>query len=91
MLTPDHSFSKDGPPLQKISGNTDVNTSSNAIYTLIQPDVHHGQVPWNRLPLFCSVQDVALAHVGASEADAKDVKQERFLLCGGAFTWEDVS
>lgn len=45
----------------------------------------------NRLPLFCSVEDVALAHVKALEAKTEDVVGKRFLLCGGSFTWEDVS
>lgn len=66
---------------------SDVNTSSAAIYALIngEPD---REVPINRLPLFVSVKDVALAHVKALEVD--EAKGHRFLLCGGAFTWEQV-
>ncbi|KAK4055096.1 hypothetical protein OIV83_000376 [Microbotryomycetes sp. JL201] len=79
-----------GPPLQRIGAKAEVNTSANAIYSLILPDVHKGQVPWNRLPLFCSVRDTALAHLRAAQADAADVAGKRFLICGGAFTWEDA-
>lgn len=80
----------DGPPLQKISGGAEVNTSSNAIYTLIN-GATKGEVPGNRLPLFVAVEDVALAHVRALEVPADKVAGKRFLLCGGGFTWEEVS
>ncbi|KAK4052882.1 hypothetical protein OIO90_004158 [Microbotryomycetes sp. JL221] len=79
-----------GPPLQHINSKSDINTSAKAIYTLISPELHQGQVPWNRLPLFCSVQDVALAHVKASQINSNQIKNQRFLLCGGSFTWEDA-
>ncbi|GAA5918107.1 hypothetical protein JCM6882_006347 [Rhodosporidiobolus microsporus] len=79
-----------GPPLQKIASKAETNTSSAAIYALIDgPDGR--EVPWNRLPLFCHVEDVALAHVRALEVeDEEKVKGQRFLLYGGAFTWEDA-
>ncbi|ORY73425.1 hypothetical protein BCR35DRAFT_333689 [Leucosporidium creatinivorum] len=73
----------------RIHGTTEVNTSSNAIYTLIN-GATNGEVPWNRLPLFVAVEDVALAHVRALEVDGAKVKGQRFLLCGGGFTWEDA-
>lgn len=79
----------DGPPLQAIGSKDEVNTSSNAIYTLINGPAER-EVPGNRLPLFCHVVDVALAHVRAVEKPAELVAGKRFLLCGGAFTWEEA-
>lgn len=42
-------------------------------------------MPVDRLPLFCSVLDVATAHVRALAVPEAGGK--RFLLCGGAFNW----
>ncbi|GAA5972382.1 hypothetical protein JCM11641_002432 [Rhodosporidiobolus odoratus] len=79
-----------GPPLQKIASKSEVNTSSAAIYALINGEEGR-EVPWNRLPLFANVEDVALAHVRALEVeDEEKVKGARFLICGGSFTWEDA-
>ncbi|GAA5826885.1 hypothetical protein JCM11251_002142 [Rhodosporidiobolus azoricus] len=79
-----------GPPLQKIASKEETNTSSAAIYALIDGPEDR-EVPWNRLPLFCHVEDVALAHVRALEVEVEEkVKGQRFLLYGGAFTWEDA-
>lgn len=80
-----------GPPLQKVASRDEINTSSGAIYALI-----HGpegrEVPWNRLPLFVHVKDIGLAHLRVIEAeDEAKIKNQRFLLYGGAFAWEDVS
>ncbi|KAL8286583.1 hypothetical protein RQP46_004600 [Phenoliferia psychrophenolica] len=77
-----------GPPLQAMNTKADVNTSSNAIYALISGPADR-EVPGDRLPLFCSVQDVALAHVKAIEA-SDEVAGQRFILCGGAFTWNQA-
>ncbi|POY71341.1 hypothetical protein BMF94_5653 [Rhodotorula taiwanensis] len=79
-----------GPPLQKVASRDEINTSSGAIYALI-----HGpegrEVPWNRLPLFVHVKDIGLAHLRVIEAeDEAKIKNQRFLLYGGAFTWEDA-
>ncbi|BGP36673.1 hypothetical protein JCM10449v2_000574 [Rhodotorula kratochvilovae] len=79
-----------GPPLQKIAKRDEVNTSSAAIYALIHGDEGR-EVPWNRLPLFAHVADVALAHVRALEAEDEKVAGKRFLICGGSFTWEDAT
>ncbi|GAA6061685.1 hypothetical protein JCM10212_005977 [Sporobolomyces blumeae] len=77
------------PPLQSISSPEEINTSSNAIFSLINGE--KGRAPMgNRLPLFCATEDVALAHVRALEVDEDKVKGRRFLLCGGSFTWEDA-
>lgn len=66
-----------GPPLQKIASRDDVNTSSAAIYALIQGEKGR-EVPWNRLPLFVHVADIALAHVRALEVeDESKVKGQR--------------
>ncbi|GAA6036663.1 hypothetical protein JCM8097_001284 [Rhodosporidiobolus ruineniae] len=80
-----------GPPLQKIASRDEVNTSSAAIYALINGPA--GREPnWNRLPLFCHVEDVALAHVRALEVEDEDqVRGKRFLIYGGSFTWEDAT
>ncbi|GAA5865444.1 hypothetical protein JCM8547_001246 [Rhodosporidiobolus lusitaniae] len=77
-----------GAPLQKVASKNDVNTSSAAIYSLITGPEDR-EVPWNRLPLFVNVQDLALAHVKALEI-SDDVAGQRFLLYGGSFTWEDA-
>ncbi|GAA6004356.1 hypothetical protein JCM10207_000683 [Rhodosporidiobolus poonsookiae] len=80
-----------GAPLQGIASKSDVNTSSAAIYALIHGDEGR-DVPWNRLPLFAHVEDVALAHVKALEVeDEEKVKGQRFLIYGGSFTWEDAT
>ncbi|BGP21484.1 hypothetical protein JCM10295v2_000359 [Rhodotorula toruloides] len=68
-----------GPPLQRVASRSEINTSSGAIYALINGDAER-EVPSNRLPLFAHVKDVAVAHV----------KGQRFLICGGAFTWEEA-
>ncbi|KAM0754517.1 NAD(P)-binding protein [Meredithblackwellia eburnea MCA 4105] len=77
-----------GPPLQAIESKADVNTSSATIYALISGPADRA-VPGNRLPLFVNVEDIALAHVRALEA-SDEVAGQRFILCGGAFTWEDA-
>ncbi|GJN91552.1 hypothetical protein Rhopal_004575-T1 [Rhodotorula paludigena] len=80
-----------GPPLQKIASRSEVNTSSAAIYALINGPEGR-EVPWNRLPFFAHVEDVALAHVRALEVeDASKVAGRRFIIYGGAFTWEEAT
>ncbi|GAA5980744.1 hypothetical protein JCM10908_001761 [Rhodotorula pacifica] len=80
-----------GPPLQKVASREEVNTSSAAIYALIKGGEEGREAPWNRLPLFVHVKDIALAHVKALEVeDEAKVKSQRFLLYGGSFTWEDA-
>ncbi|BGP12698.1 hypothetical protein JCM10213_008836 [Rhodosporidiobolus nylandii] len=79
-----------GPPLQKIASKSDINTSSGAIYGLIHGEEGR-EVPWNRLPLFAHVEDVAAAHVNVLEVeDEEKVKGARFLIYGGTFTWEEA-
>lgn len=66
-----------GPPLQKVASRDEVNTSSQAIYNLINGEPGR-EVPWNRLPLFVNVRDIALAHVRALEVeDVNKVKSQR--------------
>ncbi|KAK4332194.1 Epimerase domain-containing protein [Rhodotorula toruloides] len=79
-----------GPPLQRVASRSEINTSSGAIYALIHGEPGR-EVPWNRLPLFAHVVDVALAHVRAVEVEEEKVKGQRFLICGGAFTWEEAT
>ncbi|GEM06174.1 NAD-dependent epimerase/dehydratase [Rhodotorula toruloides] len=50
-----------GPPLQRVASRSEINTSSGAIYALINGDAER-EVPSNRLPLFAHVKDVAVAH-----------------------------
>ncbi|GAA6025771.1 hypothetical protein JCM11491_001985 [Sporobolomyces phaffii] len=76
-------------PLQSIATRGEINTSSNAIYALLSGDEGRA-VPGNRLPLFCATEDVATAHRRAIEVDVEQVRGKRFLLCGGAFTWEEA-
>lgn len=79
-----------GPPIQGVDQKGHINTSSNAIYALINGPGGR-DIPWNRLPLFCNVKDVATAHVRASEADDTKVAGQRFILCASEpFLWEDV-
>lgn len=68
-----------GPPVQKISSRDEVNTSSEAIYALISGEEGR-EVPWNRLPLFAHVADVATAHVRALEAEDDKVAGKRVRL-----------
>ncbi|GAA5986673.1 hypothetical protein JCM5350_001447 [Sporobolomyces pararoseus] len=78
------------PPLQSITSKEEINTSSNAIYSLINGE-RDREVPWNRLPLFCATEDVARAHRLCLEVqDVEKIRGKRFLLCGGSFTWEDA-
>ncbi|GAA6050451.1 hypothetical protein JCM3770_002602 [Rhodotorula araucariae] len=77
-----------GKPVQ-VASRDDINTSSAAIYALITGEEGR-EVPWNRLPLFAHVADVATAHVRALEAEDEKVAGKRFLICGGSFTWEDA-
>lgn len=66
-----------GPPLQNVASRDEVNTSSAAIYALIN-GAEGREVPWNRLPLFVHVKDIALAHVRALEVeDEEKVKSQR--------------
>lgn len=65
-------------PLQSIKTKHDINTSSNAIYTLINSHSDSDdEVPWNRLPLFCATEDVAFAHRRAIEVDVDKVRGKR--------------
>jgi len=78
------------PPLQSITSREAINTSSEAIYALINGEEGR-ECPGNRLPLFCATEDVAEAHRRVIECQEDQVRGKRFLLCGGSFTWEDVS
>lgn len=71
-----------GPTLQPAVKLSNLNTSSKTIYGLISSADH---MPEDRLPLFCHARDVGDAHVAASEKP-KGMGQ-RWLLCGGKFTW----
>jgi len=64
------------PPLQSITSKSEINTSSNAIYSLINGEEGR-ECAWNRLPLFCSTQDVAKAHRRAIEVDVEKVRGKR--------------
>lgn len=66
-----------GPPLQSVASRDEVNTSSAAIYALVNGEPGR-DVPWNRLPLFVHVKDIARAHVRALEVeDEAKVKGQR--------------
>lgn len=90
-----HEFSKENPSVSVTSMNPPmiyssplpgtvkdkkgINTSSNAIYGLIEGDKDR-EVPWNRLPLFCATEDVAKAHRKALEVDVEKVRGQRVSL-----------
>lgn len=77
-----------GPCRQPVTTKEALNTSSKAIYHLIDSAP---KMPEDRLPLFCHVRDVALAHVKAMEASddlgGDQRTTQRYLICGGAFYW----
>ncbi|GAA5908401.1 uncharacterized protein JCM6883_004379 [Sporobolomyces salmoneus] len=64
------------PPLQSITSKEEINTSSNAIYALINGEKDR-EAPWNRLPLFCATDDVATAHRKCLEVEVEKVKGQR--------------
>ena len=95
-----------GPTLQEAATSADsLNTSSATIYNLFSGALN--EIPDDRLPFECDVRgetliselllkflipyasDVAKAHILALKEDA--VEGKRIILCGGAFTWKDVS
>lgn len=68
------------PPLQSITSKEEINTSSNAIYSLINGE-RDREVPWNRLPLFCATEDVARAHRLCLEVqDVEKIRGKRVSL-----------
>lgn len=71
-----------GETLQPGVNLKSLNTSSKAIYALIQS---MEEMPGDRLPLFCHARDVGDAHARWLESDT--ASQERYLLFGGAFNW----
>lgn len=71
-----------GETLQSGVNFNNLNTSSKAIYNLIN---NASEMPADRLPLFCHARDVADAH--AHWLDSKTASQQRYLLFGGAFNW----
>lgn len=77
-----------GPSLQGFGGDEkNINTSSANIWNLISGKT--ATLPDNRLPLFADSRDVSRAHFLALETS--DAKGQRVPLCGGAFTWQEVS
>lgn len=71
-----------GQTLQPGVSLSSLNTSSKAIYQLV---ASVGEVPGDRLPLFCHASDVAEAHF--RWLSASTAPSQRYLLCGGAFNW----
>ncbi|KAF2011640.1 NAD(P)-binding protein [Aaosphaeria arxii CBS 175.79] len=63
------------------------NESSAQILNAIQGP----EAPPTRMPAFVDVRDVAAAHVAAlDETKVASGRSERFLVCGGNFTWDAV-
>ncbi|ETS61320.1 hypothetical protein PaG_04530 [Moesziomyces aphidis] len=75
-----------GPTLQPRVTRKSLNLSSAIMYGLISG---LDEMPSDDLPLFCDVRDVALAHVRAVEKDG--AMGERYLLCGGKFSWAQAA
>ncbi|KIS68016.1 uncharacterized protein UMAG_04057 [Mycosarcoma maydis] len=71
-----------GATLQPVAKLSSLNTSSKTIYGLINSA---DSMPEDRLPLFCHARDVGDAHVATTEKP--DGMGQRWLLCGGKFTW----
>ncbi|PWY96882.1 NAD(P)-binding protein [Testicularia cyperi] len=71
-----------GPALQPGVRLSNLNTSSKTVYGLVS---RADEMPEDRLPLFCHARDVADAHVAATEKP--NGMGQRYLLCGGKFTW----
>lgn len=60
-------------PLQSITSKSSINTSSAAIYALINGGGEKARpVPVNRLPLFCATEDVATAHRKVIEVEEEE-------------------
>lgn len=75
-----------GPPIQATNSAEELNTSSATLYALIN---NLKQLPDDRLPFFCAVQDVAKAHVLSLKQEG--VKNKRVIICADeAFTWRQV-
>ncbi|WFD22030.1 hypothetical protein MEQU1_000692 [Malassezia equina] len=70
-----------GPSIQPSIRRANLNTSSAALYNLINDSA---EVPQGMLPPFCHVKDVATAHVRAVELP--EAMGRRYLLCGGMFS-----
>jgi len=64
------------PPLQSVTSRDAINTSSGAIYALINGEEGR-ECPGNRLPLFCATEDVAEAHRRVLECEEEDVRGKR--------------
>lgn len=76
-----------GPSLHKIPTEAAVNTSTGNIWNLISGKTP--VLPEDRLPLFCDARDVSKAHLLAVEKP--ESIGHRFILCGGAFTWQQAA
>jgi nucleoside-diphosphate-sugar epimerase len=71
-----------GQTLQPGVSLSNLNTSSKAIYNLINSAE---EMPADRLPLFCHAADVGEAHV--RWLSSSTAKPQRYLLFGGAVNW----
>lgn len=73
-----------GPVLQDVKSETELNESSAQLLRNLKSPGD------TRMPVFVDVRDVARVHV--ESLDLNKVKNsERFLVCGGKFTWAAVS
>jgi len=73
-----------GPPLQDFESIDKLNTSSKDIYRLINDS--EKAVPATGLPAYVDVRDLARAHVLAFTTPA--AANQRYLVCGGPFTYQ---
>lgn len=72
-----------GPPSQKITSLSSLNTSIEEIYQAIDGTWKKNGIPPTGFPVFCDVRDLALAHVRAVELDM--AKGQRYLFVEGHF------
>lgn len=70
---------------KQIKDNSSINSSSNVIYNLLQGNNSEPATP---VPLFIDVRDVGRCHLLAYKV-AKAANR-RYLIYGGAFTWNQV-
>lgn len=73
-----------GPVLKPMKSESDLNESSAQLRRNVKTPME------TRMPVFVDVRDVARAHVESLDL-TKVTQSERFLVCGGKYTWAAVS
>lgn len=71
-----------GPPQQKITSLSALNTSTQDTWNVVNGSYKDG-IPPTAFPAFVDIRDVSLAHVRATERE--EAKGQRYLLIGDAY------